>query len=178
MSLKKRIDDIVTSKGKGLEGLREASRVVADHIADLLGVNAEEVAILILTTTQKSLKFVWPPALSKSSSVLPADHKSAIASTVLSTKKGKVDNKCSESKHLRFFENVRGMDTSGSPIQKMIALPLIHGGSPLGVLEVSRKGRTPSDAGPDFTPQNAQALVAVSKEVTPLFAKLIPDPFL
>jgi len=178
MGLKENLEEVCGGKKAGKEALAVAGELVANQIAELLGVKPEEVAILILTTSQKSLKFVWPPALFKSSSVLPVSHKSAIAAMVLSTRKGKVDNKISESKHLRFFENVRGMETSGTPIQKMVALPMIVAGNPIGVLEVSRKGRTPDAAGPDFTPKDAQALVALSREVSPLLAKMIPDPFL
>ncbi len=178
MGLKEDLQGIFQEKKASKEALEAAAEVLATAIAEKLAVIPEEVAILVLTTTQKSLKFIWPPPLFKSGSVLPVSHKSAIAATVLSTRKGKVDNKISESKHLRFFENIRGMETSGLPIQKMVALPLMVAGRPIGVLEISRKGRTPEAAGPDFTAQDAQTLVGLSREATPLLAKMIPDPFL
>ena len=178
MTLSERLIEIHGAKGASKESLIEAGRIIGAAIAEKLNVKPEEVAVLVLTTSGKTLKFIWPSPLSKSNSVLPADHKNAVASAVLSTRKGKVDNKVSESKHLKFFENVRGMETSGVPIQKMVALPMMNGPKPIGVLEVSRKGRTPDAAGPDFTPEDAQALVSISREVAPLLDKMTPDPYL
>lgn len=178
MALKERLQEIHGTKGASKEGLDEGARALAGAIADKLKVKPDEIAILLLTSTGATLKFVWPPALAQSSSVLPADHKNAVASSVLASKRGKVDNKISESKHLKFFENIKGMETSGLPIQKMVALPLLNGPTPLGVLEVSRKGKTPEASGQDFTPEDAQALVAIAREAAPLLAKLVPDPFL
>lgn len=178
MALKERLQEIQETKGASREGLAEGVRALAGTIVDKLNVKPDEIAILLLTSTGNTLRFVWPPALAQSSAVLPADHKNAVASTVLASKRGKVDNKISESKHLKFFENVKGMETSGLPIQKMVALPLLNCTTPLGVLEVSRKGKSPEGAGKDFTPEDAQALVAIAREASPLLAKLVPEPFL
>lgn len=84
----------------------------------------------------------------------------------------------SESKHLRFYENVKGLETSGLPIQKMLALPLVSGTTPIGVVEVSRKGKSPSESGPNFTPQDAQTVVGICKLAAPILSKLVPDPFI
>ncbi len=176
MGVGERIQSILTAKGASKASLRDGSGALAEAIADALEVKKEEVAVLILTTTGQTLRFVWPPALSESQAAFPANHKSAIASQVLATMKGKVDNKLAESKHLRFYENVKGMETTKVPIQKMVALPLVAGTRTLGVVEVSRKGRTPEDAGPNFSPEDAQKLVALVKEAAPLLAKLVPEP--
>jgi len=160
------------------QALKKGGEVFADSVVEMLGVSRDEVAILLLTTTQRTLRFIWPNALCDSSAVFPVDHKAAFASSVISTMKGKVDNKLSESKHLRFFESIKGMDTSGTPIQKMMALPLIAGKRAFGVIEVSRKGKTPTSAGPDFTQEDAKKLVALCKNLAPGLVSLIPDPFL
>lgn len=178
MDVKVRLQEILDRQGPSKAGLEEGVRVTADVIAEALKVKPDEVAILLLTSSRQTLKFVWPPALSKSLSAFPATHKYAFASTILSTLKGKVDNKIAESKHLRFFENVKGMETSGVPIQKMVALPIMDGATPIGVVEVSRKGRTLQETGPNFTPQDAQALVGVCKSAAPYLSKLVPEPFL
>lgn len=177
MGMTEKIQAILASKGASKETLRDGAGVLAEAIADALLVKKEEVAILVLTTSGQTLRFMWPPALYESLAAFPANHKNAIASHVLSTMKGKVDNKLSESKHLRFYENVKGMETSKLPIQKMVALPLVAGSRTLGVVEVSRKGRTPEDAGANFSPEDAQRLVALCKEAAPLLAQLVPAPF-
>jgi hypothetical protein len=178
MSVSDSLKAILEKEGPGKEGLAKGAKAVSEVIAQALKVKTEEVAILLLTSTGQTLKFVWPPQLATSQAAFPVTHKTAIASTVLASMKGKVDNKLAESKHLKFFENVKGMETSKLPIQKMVALPLFVGSQKLGVVEVSRKGRTPEEAGPNFSPQDAQALVGICKECAPLLAQLLPQPFL
>lgn len=178
MELKVELQQAIDGKGPSRAGLEEGAKIMAMAIAESLKVNPEEVAIILLTSSRESLKFVWPPALLQSLSAFPASHKFAFASGILSTLKGKVDNKIAESKHLKFFENVKGMETSGLPIQKMVALPIMMGPTPLGVVEVSRKGKSLEEAGPNFTPQDAQNLVAICKTCAPFLSKLVPDPFL
>ncbi len=178
MGLKEQLHVIKEKQGAGKASLEEGVRAVVDAVARALKIKPDEVALLLVTTTGNTLKFVWPTQLYSANAVLPVGHKNAMASAVLQTRKGKVDNKMAESRHLKFFENVKGMDTSGVPIQKMIALPLMQGTNAVGVLEVSRKGKTPEAAGPNFTPEDAQALLALAKEFTPGLAALVPDPFL
>jgi len=178
MDVKAELQQLVSSKGASKAGLEEGAKIMATAIAEGLKTKPDEVAILLLTSTRESLKFVWPPALFQSLSAFPANHKFAFASSILATLKGKVDNKIAESKHLKFFENVKGMETSGMPIQKMVALPIMNGPTPLGVVEVSRKGKSLEEAGPNFTPQDAQDLVAICKACAPLLSQLVPDPFL
>ena len=177
MGMKEQLATVKQQKGNTKEGLEAGVVLCVEAVARTLKIKPDEVALLLVTTTGNTLKFMWPLPLYKSNSVLPVGHKSAMASAVLQTRKGKVDNKMSESKHLRFFENVRGMETSGVPIQKMLALPLMAGANPLGVLEVCRKGKSPEAAGPNFMPEDAQALLGLAKEFTPGLAALIPDNF-
>ena len=178
MDVKGQLQAIVKTKGATKDGLKEGAKVLAEAISEQLKVKPEEVAIMLLNATGQTLVFVWPPPLFTGGAAFPANHKTAIASGVLATLKGKVDNKISESKHLKFYESVMGMQTSKLPIQKMVALPLFSGDKKLGVVEVSRKGKTPEEAGPNFTPEDAQALVVLCREASPLIGQLIPEMFL
>lgn len=178
MAIGEQLQAIVKAKGPTREGLKDGAKALAEAIAARLQVKPDEVAIMLLNATGQTLMFVWPPPLFSGGAAFPANHKTAIASGVLATLKGRVDNKISESKHLKFYESVTGMQTSKLPIQKMVALPLFSRDKKLGVVEVSRKGKTPEEAGPNFTPEDAQALVVLCKEASPLMAQLIPEPFL
>jgi hypothetical protein len=177
MDVKEQLEKIARDRGASEAGLEAGAKAFALGICEALQVKPEEVAILLLTSTEQSLKFVWPPALSHGNAVFPANHKNAVASGVLATMRGKVDNRLAESKHLKFYENIRGMECSGLPIQKMVALPMVAGERAVGVLEVSRKGKTPEESGPNFTSQDAQLLVGLCKACVPLLAQLIPKPF-
>jgi hypothetical protein len=178
MNAQEKLKLIAERKGPSKEGLAEGAAVFAQAVGEELGVKDDEVAVLVLTSTGQTLKFVWPPLLAKSLAAFPADYKSAFASSVLTTMKGKVDNKLSASKHLRFYESVKGAEMTGLPIQRMIAVPLVHDDRAVGVVEVSRKGKTPEDSGAAFTKEDAQKLLAVCKAFTPALAALVPQPFL
>lgn len=177
MGVKEDLEAVLKETGRSRESLKSAGQIISKYISDSLKVKPDEVAILLLTSTQSTLKFIWPPPLFDSNAALPADYQNAFASSVLKTMKGKVDNKVAESKHLKFFENVKGLETSGLSVQKMIGVPLIYEGKGLGVLEVTRKGKTAQEAGPNFTADDGQKLVAIAKEFVPLIAGMIPDPF-
>lgn len=177
MGLKEELEAILNESGKSRDSLKAAGKVISKFISEIIKVKQDEVAILLLTSTESTLKFIWPPPLFDSNAALPATYQSAFASSVLKTMKGKVDNKVAESRHLKFFENVKGLETSGLSIQKMIGVPLILNEKCIGVLEVSRKGRTAESAGPNFTAEDGQKLVAVTKEFVPIIFKMIPDLF-
>jgi len=177
MGIKEDIKAISKEKGRGREGLSQAAKMIAAAISKAVSVKNDEVAMLLLTTSGNTMKFIWPPPLFESNAALPAEYQNSFASSVLKTMKGKVDNKVSESKHLKFFENVKGMETSGVPIQKMIAVPMVFEQKAIGVLEVSRKGHNPDAAGPNFTPEDGQKLVGLVKEFVPPLVELIPNPF-
>ncbi|MEW6756584.1 MAG: hypothetical protein AB1347_00015 [Acidobacteriota bacterium] len=177
MDARQKLEALAAQDSPSKTRLEAGVQIFAEAVAATLKVKPDEVAVLLLTTTGNTLKFLWPTALRQGAGAIPADHKTAFASEVLRTLKGKVDNKLSESKHLRFFENVKGMETSGLPIQKMVALPLVHSGKAIGVVEVSRKGKTPEDSGPNFTQEDAQRLVGLCKELAPALASLTPSPF-
>lgn len=177
MGLKEELEAIFKESAKSRDSLKAAGKVISKFISEIINVKQDEVAILLLTSTESTLKFIWPLPLFDSNAALPANYQSAFASSVLKTMKGKVDNKVAESKHLKFFENVKGLETSGLSIQKMIGVPLMLEGKCIGVLEVSRKGRTAESAGPNFTAEDGQKLVAIAKEFVPIIFKMIPDPF-
>lgn len=178
MGLKEQLRVIQEQHGNTKQGLDEGVKAIVAAVTISLRVKPDEVALLVLTTTGNTLKFVWPEPLYKGNAVLPATHKNAVASAVLQARKGKVDNRMAESRHLKFFENVKGLETSGVPIQKMVALPVMVGDNPIGVVEVSRKGRTAEEAGPNFTPEDAQKLLALAKEFATGLAALVPAPFI
>ncbi len=178
MGLKEQLQVVHERHGNTKQGLEEGVKAIVAVVAHSLSVKPDEVALLVLTTSGNTLRFMWPEPLYRGNAVLPAAHKNAVASAVLQARKGKVDNRMAESRHLKFFENVKGLETSGVPIQKMVALPVMLGNNPVGVVEVSRKGRTVDDAGPNFTPEDAQKLLALAKEFAPGLAALVPAPFI
>jgi hypothetical protein len=52
-----------------------------------------------------------------------------------------------------------------------MSAPIIADGRVVGVVQISRKGRTPADAGPDFTRKDLRELVSIT-DVLGRFIKL------
>ena len=67
-------------------------------------------------------------------------------------------------KHPTVFESVT-LDPKAQekhPIQKIMSAPLILDGKPIGVVQISRKGKSPTAAGADFTIKDLTSLVTTA----------------
>jgi hypothetical protein len=109
----------------------------------------DEVAILLLSCDGHHLRFVAPRPLVDLGSI-PVTKRDSIAVTVLARRSGEVTNNVPGVKHVSFFETVKIRDKP-VPIQKMITVPMFAHGQVIGIAQVSRKGETARDAGPDFS---------------------------
>jgi hypothetical protein len=63
------------------------------------------------------------------------------------------------------------------PIQKMITVPILHDGEPVGVAQISRKGENPMEAGADFTAADVKRAEQLFSAVAPYLAAARPDKF-
>lgn len=79
MAVKERLQEILDLRGPGKQGLEEGAEALANAIAEALQVRPDEVGILLITSTQETLKFIWPRALYQSHSAFPVSHKYAFA---------------------------------------------------------------------------------------------------
>ncbi len=125
-----------------------ADRIVK-AVSQRFSCRQDEVAILLLSSDGKHLRFVAPRPFADLGSI-PLTKRDSIAVGVLSRRAGEVNNNVPMVKHVSFFETVKLRDKV-LPIQKMVTAPILLKGQPIGVAQVSRKGESPRDAGPDFT---------------------------
>src|SRR5512142_3401951 len=123
-----------------------AERVVK-YVASAFGAKTDEVAILMLTSDGKHLRFVAPRKFSDLGTI-PITKRDSIAVNIFGRKVGEALNNVPMVKHVAFFESVKLRDRA-VPIQKMITVPILDAGDAIGVAQVSRKGETPAEAGPD-----------------------------
>ena len=107
------------------------------------------MAILFLTTDGRHLRFVAPRKFADLGTI-PITKRDSIAVNIFGRKAGEAMNNVPMVKHVAFFESVKLRDRA-VPIQKMITVPILHDGEAVGVAQISRKGETPAEAGPDFT---------------------------
>jgi hypothetical protein len=59
----------------------------------------------------------------------------------------------------------------------MITVPILHEDQPIGVAQISRKGETPRDAGPDFTSADVKKAEDFFRAVAPYLAQARPAKF-
>ncbi len=174
MGVKEQMQAIVKAHGASRDGLGQGAKVLAEAVAQGLKVKSDEVAIMLLNTSGQTLVFVWPPPLFDSHAAFPAAHKTAIASSILTTMKGKVDNKMAESKHLKFYELVKGMETSKLPIQKMVALPSSWETGNSGWWRFPARGRPPMRRAPISLPRTPRPSWPFARRPPPSSASSCP----
>jgi hypothetical protein len=151
-----------------------AERIVK-HVSSAFGAKPDEVAILILTSDQKHLRFVSPRKFMELGTI-PITKRDSIAVNVFGRKAGEVLNNVPMVKHVAFFESVKLRDRA-VPIQKMITVPILSHGQAVGVAQVSRKGDTPAQAGPDFTNADLRRAQDLFESVGPVLFGCRPERF-
>jgi hypothetical protein len=130
-------------------------------LAKLFAVDVDEVAILKLVPKYKSLKFVIPEKLTPVGTI-PLTSTTALAARTARERKAEVVNNFSSARHANVFEAVPlGRDPS-ELIQKIISAPILDGTRIQGVVQISRKARSLSEAGADFTQKDLRTLVSLS----------------
>ncbi len=143
---------------------------IASAIAKGLKVNASEVAILALAAGGKQLSFLVPQKLAKVGSI-PITSTNALAVRTVRDRRPEMINNFAAAKHATVFEAVAVSEKGAEPIQKILSVPILLEGKGVGVNQVSRKGKTPGAAGPDFTPKDLQELVETATVIAKCFKK-------
>jgi len=150
----------MTSEGAGNQQLSIAA--LAERIAKNLNVKSEEVAILVISEKQRSLQFLAPGALSNVGSI-PLSSTSALAARTARESRPDILNNFTTVRHATVFEGVKADSLSANAIQKIISAPILCEGKVIGVIQISRKGSSAVEAGPDFTPDDLGKVLAICK---------------
>jgi GAF domain-containing protein len=133
---------------------------LAEQVSKSFNVKADEVALLALVQQDKFLKFVIPEKLQQVGN-LPMTSTNSLAVRTAREKKPEIINNFTTARHPTVFEAVPLGQERGDPIQKIMSAPLVAENKVVGVIQVSRKGKTLGAAGPDFSPKELSDLVAV-----------------
>jgi hypothetical protein len=152
------VDAIVNT---GLAPDSETLAKVARTLASIFGVDPDEVAILRLEPKSKNLTFVIPEKLAAIGSI-PLSSATALAARSARERRTEVVNNFSSSRHASVFEGVPLGRGRGESIQKIMSAPVIEGTEVLGVVQISRKGHSASEAGSDFTQKDLRTLTSLS----------------
>ena len=158
------IGRLVQESTKGARPLtdNEFARI-AQGFSKMFSVKADEVAILYLAGNGSLLSFLYPAKLRKIGSI-PMSTTNSLAVRTVRDKRPEMINNFPIQKHPTVFESIT-LDPKAQekfPIQKIMSAPLILDGKPIGVLQISRKGKSPMAAGADFTIRDLTSLVTTA----------------
>jgi hypothetical protein len=151
------------------------SDLIVKAVSQAFGCKAEEVAILLLTSDGRHLRFIAPRRFAELGTI-PLTKRDAIAVRVFSARRGEVINNVPMVKHVTFFESVKLKDQP-TPIQKMVTTPILVRQQPVGVVEISRKGTSSGTAGPDFTEVDLRRATEIFDLIGPYIAEARPADF-
>jgi GAF domain-containing protein len=151
-----KIVDALVQSGQPIE-IPVVSKLAAD-IGKAFSVRPDEVAILATTPDDKFLRFVVPEKL-QNVGTIPVNSTSAMVSRTAREKRPEIINNFTTARHSTVFEAVP-LDSKqrGDPIQKIMSVPVMAGNRVAGVLQVSRKGKSVTTAGADFSPADLNTL--------------------
>jgi GAF domain-containing protein len=161
-------DNVVAEITKLVEALEkqggslETSAIskVAEQISKAFDAKPDEVAVLALAQEGKFLRFIVPEKLQKVGDI-PMTSTNALAVRTARDKRPEVINNFATARHPTVFEAVPLGQQRGDPIQKIMSAPISADNRVMGVVQVSRKGKTVTAAGPDFSPKDLSHLVAI-----------------
>lgn len=147
---------------------------VADQLAKCFGVQTDEVAVLVLSHGGKILKFLIPEKF-QTVGTIPVTSIASLAARTAREKRAELANNFTTARHASVFEGIPLGGRSGEQIHKIMSAPILDGNKTVGVVQISRKGQTVNDAGPDFTQQDLRELISIT-EVLGRFIKLYQAP--
>ncbi len=162
--LKKWVTELARRRNEG-ETVR-LNRAV-ELIAKNFGVQNHEVAVLALTPDEKSLRFLAPDNL-RAVGQVPLSSGTSLAARTARDKRPELINHFSVVPHASVFEAVPiSEERRGEPIHKIMSAPIMLGPRMVGVLQVSRKSSSISEAGPDFTQAQLRELKLIADALAP-----------
>jgi hypothetical protein len=156
---------------EGSEPVQIPLEAVAEKIAKNLGVQADEVAILGVSTRWRHLHFLVPQAL-KNVGFIPISSTSALAARTARENRTEINNNFSAVRHATVFEGVKAATTTGESIQKIVSAPILCEGKVVGVMQISRKGATAAGVGADFTAEDLGKVLALCRPLGKLVRHL------
>jgi hypothetical protein len=162
--LKKWVAEVVRqSHGGEFVGMNR----IVDIVSKNFGVQAHEVAILTITPDDRFLRFIVPEKLQPIGQI-PLTSTNSLAARTVREKRAEVINHFAAVPHSSVFEAVPIVqEERGEPIQKIMSVAITHEKKIIGVLQLSRKGKTASLAGPDFTQAQLRELRSIADIMAP-----------
>lgn len=123
------------------------------ELSEILNLSQGCVFVLSANKDGRLLEFVYPPRLK--GTMVPVDSRSIVGRTACN-KRFYISNNTHAERDFIFLDSI--MSRKGDPIQKMITCPVIFADKVVQVIQVTRRGVNPSEAGKDFTKEDVEKI--------------------
>jgi len=169
LAITSELDRLVSGLAEQATEIDSASLAAfSEKLAAIFGVKSDEVAILAVTGKGKHLRFLVPEKL-KAVGSIPVNSTTALVARTVRERRPDILNQFAGSRHASVFEGVPLGRRDGEMIQKIMSAPIISGEKVVGVVQISRKGRTQQEAGTDFGSGDLRTL----QGLTPTLAQFV-----
>ena len=155
----------------GAEQRGAVLEALASTVSKALNLRPDELAILMLSRDRTLLEFVYPSELAEGGTNKFPLSVPSLAGRVVQTGRSVLVNAAPEVPHLVFYERIRIKEERPRLIQKLLAVGVRGSdGKVQAVIEVSRRGDSLVEAGPDFRPEDQQRLERLAAVAAPTLA--------
>jgi hypothetical protein len=139
----------------------DAFTAFSQGLASLFKVKANEVAVLAIAGRGHFLRFVVPEKLQVVGTI-PLNSTTALVARTARERRPDIQNAFAGFRHASVFEGVPLEEGQCEMIQKIMSVPILEGKEVVGVVQISRKGHSQHEAGPDFGPSDLRTLQALA----------------
>jgi GAF domain-containing protein len=147
----------------------ERLRFAAEELALFFSVRTHEIGIFRVNSNKHEIVFVWPQGMAGYGHI-PLNAVNSLVAKTANDRSSTLDNSFAGSRHLFMFEHMLAEKSERIPLQKIMSAPIINGEEVLGVLQISRKAPTLTEAGADFTSVDLDDLKAITTMIADYIA--------
>lgn len=158
------VDSFTADLKRGLDaasGFEEQLKTIATGIARFFAIRDHEVGIFSIHHKKHEISFIWPQGVANAGHI-PLNAINSLVARTANELVPTLDNSFAKSRHLFIFEFMLADKSDRIPIQKIMSVPVVTGGSAKWVIQVVRKGATLEDAGLDFTERDLADLEKIA----------------
>ncbi|MBI5166881.1 MAG: GAF domain-containing protein [candidate division NC10 bacterium] len=176
--LRLRLEGVVQGDLPKREVFKGVLNQIASSIITIFSLEEDEVAIILIRDKGQLLRFAYPLELYEGGMNAFPVTASSVAGQVVRSRQGLFFNDFQEIRHLSIYEKMRLKGREPRDIQKILSAPLILPDSKvIGVVQISRKGKSLAEAGKDFSKQDLEKLASLCSLAAPYLSKSIPPDF-
>jgi hypothetical protein len=135
----------------------------AGEISGFFGAEPHEVGLFQIDFSGRFAIFRWPPQRLNSLITIPIkSFASSLVSATARDRRATVDNAFAGTRHLFIYEQALAEKEQRITVQKIMSAPVVAGDQLAWIIQVTRKGLTAEEAGPDFTATDLEHLERIS----------------